>query len=60
MKQPLLGLNLEIKKTRKREFLTQMDKVVRWDDLLAPFVKVLQCLISCAFFFYASSIMEIQ
>ena len=35
MKQSLLGLNLEIKKTRKREFLAQMDKVVPWDDLVA-------------------------
>ena len=35
MKQTLLGLNLQIKKTRKREFLAQMDKVVPWDDLVA-------------------------
>ena len=30
-----MGLNLEIKKTRKRQFLAQMDKVVPWDDLVA-------------------------
>jgi transposase, IS5 family len=35
MKQVALGLKLDIKKTRKREFLAQMDKVVPWDDLAA-------------------------
>jgi transposase, IS5 family len=35
MKQVALGLKLDIKKTRKREFLAQMDKVVPWDDLVA-------------------------
>ena len=35
MKQVALDLKLEIKKTRKREFLAQMDKVVPWDDLVA-------------------------
>ena len=35
MKQTLLELKLEIKKTRKRQFLAQMDKVVPWDDLVA-------------------------
>ena len=38
MRQTLLGLNLQIKKTRKRKFLAQMDKVVRWDDLVALIV----------------------
>ena len=31
MKQVSLGLNLSTKKTRKREFLEQMNKVVPWD-----------------------------
>jgi transposase, IS5 family len=35
MKQVALGLKLDIKKTRKREFLAQMDKVVPWDELVA-------------------------
>ena len=35
MKQVALGLKLDIKKTRKREFLAQMDQVVPWDDLVA-------------------------
>ena len=35
MKQVALGLKLDVKKTRKREFLAQMDKVVPWDDLVA-------------------------
>ena len=35
MKQVALDLKLEIKKTRKRQFLAQMDKVVPWDDLVA-------------------------
>jgi transposase, IS5 family len=30
-----LSLNLDIKKTRKREFLAQMEKVVPWEDLVA-------------------------
>jgi hypothetical protein len=33
MKQVSLGLNLSTKKTRKREFLEQMIKVVPWDVL---------------------------
>jgi len=39
MKQADLGLSLTTKKTRKREFLAQMDKVVPWDalvELVAP------------------------
>jgi transposase, IS5 family len=39
MKQVTLDLNLDIKKTRKREFLVQMDKVVPWNErvaLIAP------------------------
>ena len=35
MKQATLDLKLDIKKTRKREFLAQMDKVVPWDELVA-------------------------
>jgi transposase, IS5 family len=35
MNQIALGLKLDIKKTRKREFLAQMDQVVPWDDLVA-------------------------
>ena len=35
MNQIALGLKLDIKKTRKREFLAQMEKVVPWDDLVA-------------------------
>jgi transposase, IS5 family len=35
MKQVALGLKLDIKKTRKREFLAQMEKVVPWDELVA-------------------------
>lgn len=34
MKQQSLGLNLLTKKTRKREFLEQMNKVVPWDVLV--------------------------
>ena len=30
MKQTALDLNLSLKKTRKREFLEQMDQVVPW------------------------------
>ena len=35
MNQIASGLKLDIKKTRKREFLAQMEKVVPWDDLVA-------------------------
>lgn len=35
MQQTDLGLNLSIKKTRKREFLEQMQQVVPWKDLVA-------------------------
>jgi IS5 family transposase len=34
MKQVSLGLNLSTKKTREREFLEQMNKVVPWDALV--------------------------
>lgn len=34
MKQISLGLNLSTKKTRKREFLEEMNKVVPWDALV--------------------------
>lgn len=40
MKQADLGLNLTTKRTRKREFLAQMDRVVPWADLvdlIAPY-----------------------
>ena len=40
MKQVSLDLCLSVKKTRKREFLEQMDKVVPWQaliDLIAPY-----------------------
>lgn len=40
MKQATLDLKLTVKKTRKREFLEQMDKVVPWGsliELIAPF-----------------------
>ncbi|NDP65064.1 IS5 family transposase [Polaromonas sp.] len=40
MKQTTLNLNLNIKKTRKREFLEQMEQVVPWAalvDLIAPY-----------------------
>ena len=40
MKQATLGLNLDIKKTRKRQFLEQMDQVVPWAalvELIAPY-----------------------
>lgn len=40
MKQVALYLNLSMKKTRKREFLEQMDKVVPWTalvELIAPY-----------------------
>jgi IS5 family transposase len=39
-KQVSLDLSLSVKKTRKREFLEQMDKVVPWQaliDLIAPY-----------------------
>jgi IS5 family transposase len=35
MKQADLGLNLSTKKTRKREFLDEMDRVVPWEALIA-------------------------
>lgn len=35
MKQANLGLNLTTKRTRKREFLAQMERVVPWAALLA-------------------------
>jgi len=35
MKQSDLGLNLFAKRTRKREFLEQMDRVVPWAALIA-------------------------
>ena len=40
MKQTVLGLNLSVKKTRKREFLEQMEQVVPWGslvELVAPY-----------------------
>ena len=40
MKQTDLGLNLTIKRTRKREFLAQMERVVPWMalvKLVAPY-----------------------
>ena len=40
MQQFDLGLNLSTKKTRKREFLEQMQQVVPWQelvDLIAPY-----------------------
>jgi len=40
MKQTTLKLNLQLKKTRKREFLEQMEKVVPWAalvELIAPY-----------------------
>ena len=40
MKQATLGLNLDIKKTRKYQFLEQMDQVVTWAtlvELIAPY-----------------------
>ena len=41
MKQADLGLNLTTKRTRKREFLGEMDHVVPWQalvELITPFV----------------------
>jgi len=35
MKQADLGLNLTTKRTRKREFLDEMNRAVPWDDLVA-------------------------
>jgi IS5 family transposase len=35
MQQTDLGLNLSTKRTRKREFLAQMERVVPWGDLVA-------------------------
>lgn len=35
MKQADLGLNLSPKRTRKREFLDEMNRVVPWSDLIA-------------------------
>ena len=37
MKQAALNLNLSVKKTRKREFLEQMERVVPWAALVALF-----------------------
>ena len=36
MKQAALDLKLSVKKTRKREFLEQMERVVPWAALVAP------------------------
>ena len=35
MKQADLGLNLSTKRTRKREFLEEMQRVVLWSELIA-------------------------
>ena len=35
MKQTDLGLNLSSKRTRKRQFLDEMERVVPWSDLVA-------------------------
>jgi len=35
MKQADLGLNLTSKRTRKREFLDEMSRVVPWPELVA-------------------------
>ncbi|MBK6866425.1 MAG: hypothetical protein IPG98_00340 [Burkholderiales bacterium] len=35
MKQSDLGLNLSVKRTRKRRFLDEMNAVVPWADLVA-------------------------
>lgn len=35
MKQAILNLDLNLKKTRKQEFLEQMEQVVPWADLVA-------------------------
>jgi hypothetical protein len=35
MKQADLGLHLSTKRTRKREFLDEMERVVPWADLVA-------------------------
>ena len=40
MKQATLNLSLSVKKTRKREFLEQMEQVVPWAalvELIAPY-----------------------
>ena len=40
MKQAALAINLSVKKTRKREFLEQMERVVPWDalvEIIAPY-----------------------
>lgn len=37
MKQADLGLNLTMKRTRKREFLGEMERVVPWAALVAPY-----------------------
>ena len=40
MKQADLGLNLSTKRTRKREFLDEMDRVVPWAalvELISPY-----------------------
>ena len=40
MKQANLGLNLSLKRTRKRQFLEQMDQVVPWAalvELITPY-----------------------
>ena len=36
MKQADLGLHLSTKRTRKREFLDEMERVVPWAELIAP------------------------
>jgi IS5 family transposase len=35
MKQATLNFDLHLKKTRKREFMGQMEQVVPWTDLVA-------------------------
>ena len=36
MKQADLGLNLSTERTRKREFLDEMERVVPWAESVAP------------------------
>ena len=45
MKQADLGLNLSRKKTRKREFLEEMTRVVPWKDLTALIEPLMMVLI---------------
>ena len=42
MKQSSLGLGTSTKRTRRREFLDEMDRVVPWSDLVAEIAQLIE------------------